>query len=143
LASKLEKVSPAKLADDQTFVRQLYLVLVGRLPTTNEMREFANDRGRDKRTRLVEKLLGSDDYARHMREVFDTVLLGRPSRQWEERRANGKWFAFLEDAFHRNRPWNEVVRDMVVARPEGPEDRGAVWFLYERDNNPQAMAEAL
>ena len=27
--------------------------------------------------------------------------------------------------------------------PNAPEDRGAVWYLYERQNNAQAMAEAL
>ena len=143
LAWKLDKVSSAKVADDSTFVRRLHLDLVGRIPTTNEMREFVSDRSRDKRTRLVDKLLSSEEYARHMRDVFDYVLMGRPAHQWEDRRMNGKWFAFLEDAFRRNRPWNEVVRDMIVARPESAEDRGAVWFLYERENNPQAMAEAL
>jgi hypothetical protein len=128
LAWKLDKVSPARLADDRTFVRRLYLDLIGRIPTTNEVREFVNDRSRDKRARVVDKLLSSDEYALHMREVFDTVLMGRPTRQWEERRANGKWFAFLDDAFRRNRPWNEVVRDMVVgqARARGRSRRGVV-----------------
>ena len=54
-----------------------------------------------------------------------------------------KWFAFLEDSFRLNRPWNETLRQMIVARPDRPEDRGAVWYLYERENNPQTMAEAL
>src|SRR6185369_15328142 len=61
----------------------------------------------------------------------------------ENRRTDEKWFAFLDDAFRRNRPWNEVVREMIVARPQRPEDRGAVWFLYERENNAQMIAEAL
>jgi hypothetical protein len=143
LAWKLDKVTPAKATDDNAFARRLYLDLIGRIPTTEETRRFASDGKRDKRARLIETLLASDDYARHMREVFDYVLMGRPTRRWEDRRANEKWFTFLEDAFRRNRPWNEVVREIIVARPERSEDRGAVWFLYERDNNPQAMAEAL
>jgi hypothetical protein len=34
-------------------------------------------------------------------------------------------------------------RDLILARPDRAEDRGAVWYLYERQNNPQAIAEAL
>jgi hypothetical protein len=32
---------------------------------------------------------------------------------------------------------------MIVARPERAEDGGAVWYLYERQNSPQAVAESL
>jgi hypothetical protein len=78
-----------------------------------------------------------------MREIFDTVLMERRGREWETRRNDQKWFAFLEDAFARNRPWNEVVRDLIVARPDLAEERGAVWYLYERQNNAQAIAESL
>lgn len=143
LAWKRDRVSPAALAEDRTFVRRVHLDLAGRIPTEAEATEFLRDRARDKRARLVDRLLAGDDYPRHLREVFDPVLMGRRGPEWEERRAAQKWFAFLEDAFRRNRPWPEVVREVIVARPGRPEDRGAVWFLYERENNPQAVAEAL
>ena len=143
LAWKRDKVEPAKRADDATFVRRVYLDLVGRIPTAPETASFKRDRARDKRAQLIENLLASDGYPRHMREIFDSVLMSRRGAEWEDQRASQKWFAFLEDAFGRNRPWNEVVRDLIVARPERAEDRGAVWYLYERQNNPQAVAEAL
>jgi len=142
-AWKLDKVEPAKRADDATFVRRVYLDLAGRIPTPTEASRFIQDRAKDKTTRLVDALIASDEYPRHLRETFDTVLMGRRGTEWEDQRADQKWFAFLEDAFRRNRPWNEVVRDLIVARPDRPEDRGAVWYLYERQNNPQAIAEAL
>ena len=143
LGWKLDKVEPAKRVDDAGFVRRVYLDLIGRIPDAQETAAFMNDRTKDKRARLVDTLLASDEYARHMREIFDSVLMDRRGAEWEEKRENQKWFAFLEDAFRRNRAWNEVVHDMIVARPERAEDRGAVWYLYERQNNPQAAAEAL
>jgi len=143
LAWKLDKVEPAKGIEDAAFARRIYLDLVGRIPNSQEAAGFASDRAKDKRARLVETLLASSEYARHLREIFDSVLMERRGGEWENRRNDQKWFAFLEDAFARNRPWNEVVRDLVVARPELPEDRGAVWYLYERQNNAQAIAEAL
>jgi hypothetical protein len=143
LAWRLDKVRPVKPAPDEVLVRRVYLDLVGRIPTSEEARRFVADRSSSRRGALVTSLLGGADYARHMREVFDPVLMSRRGPEWEARRAEKKWHGFLEDAFGRNRPWNEVVRDLIVARPERPEDQGAVWYLYERQNNAQAMAEAL
>jgi hypothetical protein len=143
LAWKLDKIQPAKRVDDAAFARRVYLDVVGRIPTLEESASFANGRAKDKRARLIETLLASDEYPRHMREVFDAVLMGRRGAEWEDKRTNQKWFAFLEDAFRRNRPWNDVVHDLIVARPERAEDRGAAWYLYERQNNAQAVAEAV
>ena len=143
LAWKLDKVTPTALADDRTFVRRVYLDLTGRIPDRGETETFVRDRTRDKRRRLIDSLLAGDDYPRHMRDVFDPILMDRRGAEWEDKRTDQKWFAWLEDAFRRNRPWNEVVRDLIVARPGQPEDRAAVWFLYERENNAQAIAESL
>jgi hypothetical protein len=143
LAWKLDRIEPAKRVDDAAFVRRVYLDLVGRIPNSPEAASFAGNRARGKRARLIDTLLASDEYPRHLREVFDSVLMGRRGAEWEDKRTNQKWFAFLEDAFRRNRPWNDVVRDFIVARPERAEDRGAAWYLYERQNNAQAVAEAL
>jgi hypothetical protein len=143
LAWKLDKVEPARPVSDEVFVRRVYLDLAGRIPTREESEKFLREKARDKRARLIEGLLAGEEYPRHMREVFDPVLMERRGPQWEDKRENQKWFAWLEDAFRRNRPWNEVVRDFIVARPARPEDRGATWFLYERENNAQAVAEAV
>jgi hypothetical protein len=143
MAWKLDKVEPAKGIGDAAFARRVYLDLVGRIPNSQEVSGFASNRARDKRAQLIETLLASGEYARHMREIFDCVLMERRGGEWENRRTDQKWFGFLEDAFARNRPWNEVVRDLIVARPELPDARGAVWYLYERQNNAQAIAEAL
>jgi mono/diheme cytochrome c family protein len=143
LAWKLDGITPVNVADDATFARRVYLDLAGRIPNTNELRAFAASKEKDKRARLIETLLASEDYVRHMRETFDTVLMNRPEPKFVDRRESEKWFAYLDDVFRRNRRWDEVVRELIVARPQGTNDRGAVWFLYERENNPQAMAEAL
>ena len=143
LAWKLDKLTPAKVIDDAAFARRVYLDLAGRIPTAKEAADFAGHRARDKRRQLIDTLLASDDYPRQMREVFDSVLMSRRGAEWEDKRVNQKWFAFLENSFRSNRPWNDVVRDLILARPGRAEDRGAVWYLYERQNNPQAIAEAI
>lgn len=142
-AWKLDRVEPTQPASDQVFVRRVYLDLAGRIPSGDETQAFLRDTARSRRSRLIERLLAGDEFPRHLREIFDPVLMERRGAGWEDRRAKEKWFTWLEDRFRQNRPWNEIVRDLIVARPERPEDRGAAWFLYERENNPQAVAEAV
>jgi mono/diheme cytochrome c family protein len=143
LGWKDRHLKPAKVADDSTYLRRIYLDLAGRPPTDDEAARFLKDRRRDKRERVSDDLLASLEYPRHLREVFDVVLMGRRGAKFEDQRADNRWFEFLENSFRENRPWNELVRDLIVARPENPAARGAVWYLYERKNSAQAMAEAL
>jgi mono/diheme cytochrome c family protein len=143
LGWKERKVRPSKPADDATFVRRVYLDLLGRIPTADEAEQFLANRERDRRAQLVDALLAKPEHARHLREVFDYVLMGRSAKNFEDQRRGHGWFDFLESSFRTNRPWDAVVRDLIVARPKQPEERGLIQFLYERQNNPQAMAEAL
>jgi hypothetical protein len=137
------KVKPAPLADDATFVRRAFLDIAGRIPTPGETDEFLKNGAKNKRTLLVDKLLGTDDYARHLAEIFDVVLLGRRGDRVEGRRKANHWFEYLETAFRENRAWDKVVRDLIVCRPGKPEEKGAVVYLYERKDNFQEMAEAI
>ncbi len=106
--------------------------------------EFLKSPTKTRREALVDRLLQSEDYAVRMRELWDVILMGRTKRgAHEERRRENGWWTFLENSFRANRPWNETVRDLLVARPDKPEKKGASWFLYERRNEHQAIAEAV
>jgi len=136
-------VQPAAPCDDLAFVRRVYLDLIGRIPKPEEVDAFVADAALQKREALVDRLLATDEYARNFREIWDVLLMGRSAGRRDQRRKDNGWFNFLETAFKENRPWNEVVRAMIVARQEKPEDKGSLWFLYERKNDYQQMAEAL
>ena len=137
-------VQPVSEVDDQTWCRRVFLDLAGRIPTPDELKAFLNSPPPDKRAALVDRLLASGEYAVHMRELWDVFLMGRPKREnHEERRRNNGWWEFLENAFRTNRPWNETVHDFLTARPDKPEHKGASWFLYERRNEHQQIAEAV
>ncbi|MCW5558817.1 MAG: DUF1549 domain-containing protein [Verrucomicrobiae bacterium] len=137
-------VTPTPGVDDRTWCRRLYLDLAGRIPTLEESETFLQSVDPGKREALVDRLLGSEDYAVRMREVWDVLLMGRAKRdRQEDRRRDNGWWTFLETAFRTNRPWNEVVRDVLVARPAKTESQGASWFLYERRGEHQAIAQAV
>ena len=138
-----KEIEPAKIADDRTFIRRAYLDLTGEVPTFQEFLNFAANGDQSKRAQLIDRLLENDKYAIHMAEIFDTVLMSRRGESWEKKRKNNKWFHYLEQSFSKNRPWNNVIEEIITARPEKGDHPGAIWFLYEREDNYQAMAEAV
>jgi len=129
--------------DDRMFVRRIFLDLAGRTPTRAEADSFADSTEPGKRAALVDRLLAGDEYARHMAEVLDVVLMERKGSAAEAAREAHGWPAFLKNAIAANRPWDQIVADLITARPKSPEQKGAAWFLYERKNNYQQMAEAV
>ena len=69
------KASP--VAGDGTFCRRVYLDVVGRIPTYEEIKNFTADQSPLKREDLIDKLLNSNEHFDYMAEVFSAMLLGR------------------------------------------------------------------
>ncbi len=136
-------IAPTPVCDDRTFQRRLYLDLVGHPPTLEESEAFLRSPRIDKRTKEVERLLKTTAFATHFAELFDTMLMERRGNRWEDKRRKNGWHDYLESVIANNRPWDEVVREMIIARKNDDSDPRAIWFLYERENNHQAMAEAV
>lgn len=124
-------VTPSPHADDAEWLRRLHLDLVGHIPAVHEVEKFLADRSPTKRAVEVDRLLDSPEFARHFSTVWMDLLVGRASRAEVNRPALAK---FLRENFQRNRPWQEVVYDLVTA--EGRTDQnGAVNFLVAHLNN--------
>lgn len=136
-------VTAAEPCDDPTFVRRVYLDLAGRVPTPEEAQTFLADDRASRRQHLIDLLLKSEDHAQHFADLFDAILMGRADERTYKRRSEHGWRSYLESVFRDNRPWDEVAREILIARPEDPKQDGAVWFLYERNDNHQAIAEAV
>lgn len=136
-------IEPSSDCDDRVLVRRIYLDLAGRIPSPDELDMFVDDTSEKKVEALIQRLLASEDFVQHFTDVFDALLMGRGSAQKYEQRKNSQWRAWLERVFRENRPWDEVTQEILLARPNSKEDRGLVWFLYERNDKPQEIAEAV
>lgn len=133
-ADYLQKASP--LADDAEFLRRITLDLTGTIPTADEARAFFADRDPNKRTRLIDKLLGSAEHARHLAHVFDVMLMERlagnavPQAQWHE---------FLRESIQANKPWDQMVREILSADGTDTKQRGPAKFFLERKGEPDVL----
>src|SRR5262245_50712773 len=126
----------APLASDEEFLRRVYLDLTGTIPTATGARAFLNDKSPEKRRQLVEHLLASPAYARHMRNVFDVTLMERradkhvPRAQWQE---------YLQESFAANKPWDQLVREILAADGVDPKTRPAARFYLDREAEPHLL----
>jgi hypothetical protein len=123
-----QHLSPGPLADDASYLRRVTIDLTGTIPTADAVRAFLADGRRDKRARAVDELLASPAYARHWASVWDRALMGRLPRKLPVLDHEGfdRW---LEDQFADNRPWNQLVRDLVAKSGVNTDEPAVNWIL--------------
>lgn len=115
----------AVVADDAEFMRRIALDLTGRTPTTAEVRTFLADTAADKRQKLIDEYLAGPDYPRRMSEAFHVMLMERNGEQPD-------WAKFLRTAFEKNKPWDQMVREILYPNTEDETTRGAAFFWTKR-----------
>ncbi len=124
LVAQGQKFNPA--VNDEQFLRRIYLDAVGRIPTAEEASAFLADEAKDKRAKLIDKLLYSSGFTMQMfnwlgdmLRVKDTFGKGVPTFTFED---------WLKDQLAAARPWDALVRTMLTADGKLC-DNGAVGFL--------------
>jgi hypothetical protein len=106
----------ASECSDGEFIRRASLDIIGRIPTVQEIETFVKDRGADRRTKLVNRLLASPEYGKNWATVWTHLCLpnGRDAGNMQD--VNPKAFhAWLETQFNKNVGWDKIVAEMLSA----------------------------
>jgi hypothetical protein len=113
---KLQRLglTPSPGCDDATFLRRAHLDVIGRLPMPEETRAFLADPAPDRRVRLVDRLLERPEYADYWANQWADLLRPNPYRVGIKAVFNLD--AWLRDAFRRNQPYNQFVRELLTAQ---------------------------
>lgn len=106
-------VKAAPIADDAEFLRRVYLDLIGRIPTVAEARNFLDDSTVDRRSRVVDRLLESPEYARHFATVWRKTLLPQTDNALFTGLADG-FEEWLRDELTRNTSYDRIVRAQLT-----------------------------
>jgi hypothetical protein len=122
------RIVPARRADDRTLLRRTTLDLAGRIPTPQEIVVYEQDSASERQSRLVDRLLAATDYAWHLRNELDAMLLsgGNSPQEWKE---------YLLQTSRANQPWDETFKDLITPNQEDQSKRGASHFLKSRVND--------
>ncbi len=107
-------ITPSEPAGDAVFLRRATLDVLGRLPTPAEVRAFLADTTPERRARLVDRLLERPEYADYWANKWADLLRPNPYRAGIKAVYNLD--AWLRDAFRRNQPYDQFVRDILTAK---------------------------
>ncbi len=116
-------------ASDETFLRRVYLDVVGRIPSLKESTRFLSSKDADKRAKLIDELIASKGFTSHLfnwkadqLRLLTQGLPGQPGWLYDE---------WVREAIRSHMPYDEYVRRLITASGYLWEN-GAVGF-YVRD----------
>lgn len=123
-------VTPAPQADDATLVRRITLDLAGRIPTAAEARQFVASTDPAKRQQLIDRLIASPWFDRHLSTELNTLLRGHDGSGPDLRK-------YLLTAVREKRPWNRMFRELLG---DGNDPLGPEQFILKRTADLEKLA---
>lgn len=127
---------PTAMINDLTFLRRIYIDLIGRIPTEQEIREFAALPKETRRTEIVDQLLGHERFADTWTVFYADMLRLRSNAD-----GGGAAIALVHRAVEEGMPYDELASRMISASGKAgatPE----VGFILGDNADPMALAGA-
>jgi hypothetical protein len=126
-----EKATPVPLADDAEFLRRAYLDITGVIPPPDKVAAFLDNKQPDKRSRLIDELLASPGFGRHMGDIWQELLLVQRdvfSRALpSDPLAN--WFA---QRFNNDVSWDRQVTELLTSTGTQEQNGATTFYLALR-----------
>lgn len=123
-------VTPSPPASEATFLRRVFIDIIGRLPTAKETRNYLADKSSNKRAALVESLLARPEYVDHWANQWADLL--RPNPYHVGIKATFNYDHWVREQFRQNRPYDEFVRELLTARGSSFRNGAVVFFRNRR-----------
>ena len=136
---KLFRQNPTKISDDLTFLRRVSLDITGSLPEPETAKSFLIDERQDKRSRLVEKLLKSKEYANYWALKWADLL--RVEEKTLDPKGVKKTFTWLSEMIQQGKPLDQFAREILCAMGSTYENPPANFYRALR--SPVDRAEAV
>ncbi len=139
-----------QLCDDATFLRRVYLDVIGVIPASTEVNRFlASPANQAKREKLVDQLLArKNDYAAHWTPFWEDALASQNVSAQGGILTRGNYRDWLLASFEANRPYDVLVAELLDPTMPGrktpeTEDVLGVKFTieYVRNDDPTATLQ--
>ena len=137
---KLKKlrVAPSELCSDEVFLRRAYLDIIGLLPTTEEYTRFTSSEEKDKRSKLVDELLGRKEFVELWVMKWAELLQIRSSQQVSYK-AMLLYYNWLQDKIANNVPMDKMVSELLGA--SGGTFKNPATNYYQNETNTLKVTE--
>ncbi|AWM40508.1 hypothetical protein GobsT_09840 [Gemmata obscuriglobus] len=132
--NKLKKlrIEPSGVCDDQTFVRRVYLDIVGGLPTPEEYARFMVSTVPNKRELLVDELLDRKEFSELWVLKWAELLQIRSSNEVSYK-AMLLYYGWLQEKISRNVPTDVWVKELLGANGGTFKNAATNYYQLERD----------
>ena len=131
------RLGPAAACDDGTYLRRVFVDIIGQLPTPEEVRAFLADEREDKRALVVEELLQRPEFPDVWAMTWAEVLRIEPQNL--EQKGVHIFTRWLREALRDGDPMDDVVRRMLTASGSAFRVPEANYWATSRD--PKVLAE--
>jgi hypothetical protein len=135
---KMLSIRASELCTDQEFIRRAYLDVCGILPTADETRAFLASTEKDKRARLIDRLLDRPEYADFWTLKWCDVL--RSDRKTIQVKGTYVYQNWLRTRIEKNLPFDQIVRELLTASGNTYANPPANYYRIATD--PQNLAES-
>ena len=120
------------MSSDEEFFRRIHIDLTGRLPQDDQLRAFLASSDPDKRDKLIDQLTTSRPYETKWTYFFNDIYKPAPGRIGNA--AKNVFYLWVRDNIHLDRPYNEVVYEMLTSNATsnwyiGPASYVARWVI--------------
>jgi len=133
------RLSPSPPADEATWLRRVYLDLIGKLPTADEARAYAVNTDPQRRLRLVDELLEREEHADFWALKWADML--RVNRDDLGPKSAYHYHQWLRRAWRENRPYDRLIRDLITA--QGSSERNWAVNFYKAFKDPNDLTVAV
>ncbi len=112
-AMEQNKIPHAPVSNDYEFCRRVYLDLIGRIPTPEQLKNFVSSNDVNKRDKLIDELLASpawvDQWSYFYADLFRACgnRFGNPTLKHFD--------AWIRESFKKEKPYDKFVSEMLTA----------------------------
>ena len=135
-------IPPSELCTDQAFLRRVYLDVTGTLPTADQARAFQADVDPQKRSKLIDQLLGSKEFADYWALKWGDLFRMKseyPSNLWPN--AVQAFHRWVRDSIVKNKPYDQFARELITSSGSNFRSPPANYYRAFLKRDPQNLSE--
>ena len=126
----------SKVSANATFLRRVTIDIAGRLPSLKEAQAFLTDKASDKRSKAINRLLASTDYAEYFANKWNAILRNK-RRNNNDKIATYGFHDWIRQSLHENKPYDQFVREIITASGSVAHNPPVAWYREVKDQAAQ------
>ncbi len=125
------RISASEPCTDSEFIRRVTLDTIGVLPTADEVKTFMADQSKDRREKLVDRLLNRPEFYDFWTLKFADIL--RANGRLIQAKGANSFTRWIKTSLEQDMPMDEFVRELLTAAGSSYSNPAANYYRISRD----------